>query len=157
MGCRVIGTTSSAAKAERLRALGVDDVVDYAATPGWSKEVRALTGGMGVDLVVETQGPATFGQSLRAASTYAQICLLWVVSAQPEVLTIAEDDLRGSLATIRREFVGNRMELEALCRAVAAHQIRPVVDREFGFDDAIDAYRSYREEGSFGKVVVRVA
>lgn len=157
MGCRVIGTTSSAAKAERLRALGVDDVVDYAATPEWSKEVRALTGGAGVDLVVETQGPATFGQSLRAASTYAQICLLWVVSAQPEVLTITEDDLSGSLATIRREFVGNRMELEALCRAVAAHQIRPVVDREFGFDDAIDAYRSYRDEGSFGKVVVRVA
>ncbi|MEY9910590.1 NADPH:quinone reductase-like Zn-dependent oxidoreductase [Catenulispora sp. MAP12-49] len=154
MGCRVIATTSSAAKAERLRELGVDEVVDYAASPEWSKEVRALTGGTGADLVVETQGPATFGQSLRAAATYAQICLLWVVSPRPEVLTITEDDLSGSLATIRREFVGNRSELEALCRAVAAHRIRPVVDRVFGFGDAVEAYRSYRDEESFGKVVI---
>lgn len=156
MGCRVIATTSSAAKAERLRELGVDDVVNYATTPQWSQEVRALTGGAGADLVVETQGPATFGQSLRAAATYAQICLLWVVSPTPEVLTITEDDLKGSLATIRREFVGNRVELEALCRALAVHQIRPVVDRAFGFDDALAAYRSYRDEDSFGKVVVEV-
>ena len=154
MGCRVIATTSSAAKAERLREIGVDEVVDYAATPEWSKEVRALTGGAGVDLVVETQGPATFGQSLRAASAYAQICLLWVVSAQPEAITITEDDLSGSLATIRREFVGNRTDLEALCRAVATQEIRPVIDRVFSFDDAVAAYRSYRDEGSFGKVVI---
>ncbi|MBS2536412.1 NAD(P)-dependent alcohol dehydrogenase [Catenulispora sp. NF23] len=156
MGCRVIATTSSAAKAERLRGIGVDDVVDYVATPEWSKEVRALTGGAGADLVVETQGPATFGQSLRAAATYAQICLLWVASPRPEVLTITEDDLMGSLATIRREFVGNRVELEALCQALAAHRIRPIVDRAFGFDDAIAAYRSYRDEDSFGKVVVEI-
>lgn len=154
MGCRVIGTTSSAAKAERLRELGVDEVVDYVATPEWSKEVRALTGGAGVDLVVETQGPATIGQSLRAAATYAQICLLRVVSERPEPLTITEDDFAGSLATIRREFVGNREELEALCRAVAAHRIRPAVDRVFAFDEAVAAYRSYRDEDSFGKVVI---
>lgn len=156
MGCRVIATTSSAAKAERLRALGADDVVDYVVHPEWSGEVRRLTGGAGADLVVETRGPATFGQSLRAAATYAQICLLWVVSEQPEVLTITEDDIAGSLATIRREFVGNRTELEALCRAVAAGGLRPVVDRTFGFDDAVRAYTSYRDQDSFGKVVVEI-
>ncbi|NUP51220.1 MAG: NAD(P)-dependent alcohol dehydrogenase [Catenulispora sp.] len=154
MGCRVIATTSSAAKAERLRALGADDVVDYLAHPEWSGEVRRLTGGAGADLVVETRGPATFGQSLRAAATYAQICLLWVVSEPPEVLTVTESDLRGSLATIRREFVGNRTELEALCRAVAVSELRPVVDRTFGFDDAVRAYGSYRDQDSFGKVVI---
>ena len=156
LGCRVITTTSSAAKAERLRALGADDVVDYVATPEWSTEVRRLTGGAGVDLVVETRGPATFGQSLRAAAMYAQICLLWVVSEQPETLTVTEDDLSGSLATIRREFVGNRTELEALCRAVSATGLRPVVDRTFPFDEAVRAYTSYRDEDSFGKVVIEI-
>ncbi|NUR60868.1 MAG: NAD(P)-dependent alcohol dehydrogenase [Catenulispora sp.] len=156
LGCRVIATTSSAAKADRLRALGADDVVDYVATPEWSAEVRRLTGGEGADLVVETRGPATFGQSLRAAARYAQICLLWVVSEQPETLTVTEDDLNGSLATIRREFVGNRTELEALCRAVAAGGLRPVVDRTFDFDDAVRAYTSYRDEDSFGKVVIEM-
>ncbi|WP_228562989.1 zinc-dependent alcohol dehydrogenase family protein [Catenulispora rubra] len=156
MGCRVIATTSSAAKAERLREIGVDEVVDYVATPEWAKEVRALTGGAGVDLVVETQGPATFGQSLRAAAAYAKICLLWVVSEKPGAITITEDDLSGSLATVWREFVGNRSELEALCRAVGAHRIRPVVDRVFGFGEAVAAFRSYRDEGSFGKVVIEI-
>ena len=156
LGCRVITTTSSAAKAERLRALGADDVVDYVATPEWSTEVRRLTGGAGADLVVETRGPATFGQSLRAAAMYAQICLLWVVSEQPETLTVTEDDLSGSLATIRREFVGNRTELEALCRAVSATGLRPVVDRTFPFDEAVRAYTSYRDEDSFGKVVIEI-
>ncbi|GAA1981859.1 NAD(P)-dependent alcohol dehydrogenase [Catenulispora subtropica] len=154
MGARVIATTSSPAKADRLRALGADEVVDYVANPDWSQEVRGLTGGQGVDHVVETQGPATFGQSLRAASLYAQICLLWVVSEKPETLTITEEDLGGSLATIRREFVGNRTELEALCRAVDTAKLRPAVDRAFGFDEAVSAYRSYRDEGSFGKVVI---
>jgi len=88
----------------RPGTLGVDDVVDYVLTPDWPQEVRRLTGGAGADLVVETRGPATFGQSLRAAATYAQICLLWVVSPEPEVLTITEEDLADSLATIRREF-----------------------------------------------------
>jgi NADPH:quinone reductase-like Zn-dependent oxidoreductase len=156
LGCRVIATTSSAAKAERLRALGADEVIDYVVTPEWSGEVRRLTGGAGVDLVVETRGPATFGQSLRAAATYAQICLLWVLSEEPEILTVTEDDLSGSLATIRREFVGNRTELEALCRAVSTTGLRPVVDRTFGFDEAVRAYTSYRDEDSFGKVVIEM-
>jgi len=156
MGCRVIATTSSDVKAKRLRELGVDEVVDYVRDPQWSKTVRQLTGGAGADLVVETQGPATFGQSLRAASTYAQICLLWVVSQEPAALTITEEDLAGSLATIRREFVGNRSDLEAMCRAVAASGMRPVVDRAFGFDSAAEAFRSYRDEDSFGKVVIEI-
>ncbi|MFD0630311.1 zinc-binding dehydrogenase [Catenulispora yoronensis] len=106
--------------------------------------------------MVETQGPATIGQSLRAAATYAQICLLWVVSARPETLVITEDDLSGSLATIRREFVGSRTDLEALCRAVEAGGLRPVVDRAFAFDDAAEAYASFRDDAGFGKVVIEL-
>lgn len=156
MGCRVVTTTSSDVKAKRLRDLGVDEVVDYLRDPQWARQVRELTGGAGADLVVETRGPATFGQSLRAAAAYAQICLLWVVSQEPEVLTVTEGDLAGSLATIRREFVGNRSELEAMCRAVSASGMRPVVDRVFGFESALEALRSYRDEDSFGKVVIEI-
>jgi NADPH:quinone reductase-like Zn-dependent oxidoreductase len=156
MGCRVVATTSSGAKAEKLRELGVDDVVDYVLTPDWPQQVRRLTGGAGADLVVETRGPATFGQSLRAAATYAQICLLWVVSPEPEVLTITEEDIAGSLATIRREFVGTRTDLETVCQAMQASGMRPVVDRSFGFESALEALRSYRDNDSFGKVLIEV-
>ncbi|ETK37784.1 zinc-dependent alcohol dehydrogenase family protein [Microbispora sp. ATCC PTA-5024] len=65
-GARVIVTTSSAAKAERLRALGADEVIDYREHPDWSSEVRALTGGVGVDRVVDTAGP--LHQSLRSVA-----------------------------------------------------------------------------------------
>lgn len=156
MGCRVIATTSGASKAVRLRALGADDVINYVRMQEWSTEVMRLTGGTGADLVVETQGPATIGQSLRASARYGQVVLLWVVSPCPEVLRLSEEDLAGKLTTIRREFVGNRSELEAMCRAISMHRIGPVVDRVFDFADALDAYRSYLDEDSFGKVVIRV-
>jgi NADPH:quinone reductase-like Zn-dependent oxidoreductase len=156
MGCRVIATTSSLDKARRLRALGADLVIDYIRVPEWSKEVQRLTDGMGADLVIETQGPATIGQSLRASARYGQLVLLWVVSQKPEDLCISEDDLAGKLVTIRREFVGNRSELEAMNRAISTHRITPVIDRTFDFDDARLAYRSYLAEDSFGKVVILI-
>jgi NADPH:quinone reductase-like Zn-dependent oxidoreductase len=156
MGCRVIATTSSDAKADRLRRLGADDVIDYLRVPEWSKEVQRLTDGAGADLLVETSGPATIGQSLRAAARYGHVVLLTVVSPEPGVLRITEGDLAGKLVTIRREFVGNRTELEAMIHAISTHRLTPVIDRQFDFDDAIDAYRSYAEEDSFGKVVIRI-
>lgn len=156
MGCRVIATTSSTTNADRLRRLGADEVIDYLRVPEWSTQVQRLTGGAGVDLVVETTGPATIGQSLRAAARYGQVVLLWVVSPQPEVLRISEADLAGKLVTIRREFVGNRTQLEAMNHAVSTHRLRPVIDRLFDFDDSLDAYRSYAEGRSFGKVVIRI-
>jgi len=56
-GARVIATTSSPEKALRLRELGADEVIDYRATPDWGDQVRALTGGRGVDRVLRSAAP----------------------------------------------------------------------------------------------------
>jgi NADPH:quinone reductase-like Zn-dependent oxidoreductase len=53
VGARVIATTSSKEKEEKYKALGVDDVINYRETPEWSKKVRELTGGEGVERVLE--------------------------------------------------------------------------------------------------------
>ncbi|MEU6238505.1 NAD(P)-dependent alcohol dehydrogenase [Kitasatospora sp. NPDC047058] len=156
-GCRVIAVTGSAAGAERLAGLGADHVIDYRRTPEWSAEVRRLTGGEGADLVVETHGPATIEQSVRATSLYGQIVLLWVVGEQPAALRITDEAYAGSLATIRREFVGSRADLEAVVRAVGTHGLRPVIGREFGFDETPAAYRHFLDRGTVGKTVIRVA
>lgn len=107
---------------------------------------------------VPTPGPTQLLVKTHAAAINRRDLLIttgrYPMPARPGVIPLTEDDLTGSLATIRREFVGNRVELEALCQAVAAHRIRPVVDRVFGLDDAAAAYRSYRDEGSFGKIVI---
>ena len=61
---KIIATTSSEAKADRARDLGADDVIDYS-DPQWSRSIKKLTAGRGVDVVVDHVGEATFGSSLR--------------------------------------------------------------------------------------------
>ncbi|WP_412540256.1 NAD(P)-dependent alcohol dehydrogenase [Longispora sp. K20-0274] len=156
MGATVISTTSSDAKGDRLRALGADHVVNYATTPDWGRAVRELTGGAGVDLVVETNGPKTIEQSMRAAGLYGQVVLLITGSASRPGIEISNAAYASSMATIRRVFVGSRAHLETMLAAVAAHGLRPVVDREFDYDDVHEAYRYFDKASGFGKVVVRV-
>jgi NADPH:quinone reductase-like Zn-dependent oxidoreductase len=160
MGCRVVSTTSSAAKAARLGELGADHVIDYTETPQWWRAVREVTGGQGADLVVETNGPATIEQSIRAAAFYGQIVLLTVsdtIGGRRSGIEIPADAYQSSLATIRRIFVGNRTDHEAMNRAVSAHHLRPVIDRVFDFAEAREAYAHYIDEDTFGKVIIRVA
>jgi NADPH:quinone reductase-like Zn-dependent oxidoreductase len=68
LGARVIATTSSAEKMERLKTLGADDVTDYVANPEWANAARALTDGRGVDRIVEVGGPGTLAQSIKAVN-----------------------------------------------------------------------------------------
>jgi NADPH:quinone reductase-like Zn-dependent oxidoreductase len=154
MGCRVIATTSQDVKAEKLRALGADDVVNYARNPQWGSEVRDLTGNAGVDLVVETVGPETIEQSLIASARYSEIVVLIWKSATQSSMTLPAAAYGPKLATIRRLFVGSRTDLEAFLKAIELRKIRPVIDRSFGFDDLHDAYRYFMGRAGFGKIVL---
>lgn len=155
LGCRVVSTTSSEEKADRLKALGSDAVVNYASTPEWGSAVRELTDG-GADLVVETGGPDTIEQSVRASSLYGQIALLITASAAKSGIEISHAAYASSLATIRRVFVGSRTQFESMNRAVAAHGLHPVIDRVLPFEEAREAYRGYAEDAPFGKVVISI-
>ncbi|MGW3628766.1 zinc-dependent alcohol dehydrogenase family protein [Streptomyces sp. NPDC005122] len=158
LGARVVATTSSAAKTDRLKALGADHVVDYTRHPAWGSVVRELTGGRGADLVVETNGPDTVEQSMRAAALYGQIVLLITGNPRRPGIEISHAAYASSLATIRRVFVGSRAHFESMNRALALHGTRPVVDRVFGFgtDEVREAFRYYESGVAFGKVVIRV-
>jgi NADPH:quinone reductase-like Zn-dependent oxidoreductase len=76
LGARVIATTSTAEKAERLKALGASDVIKYTETPDWDEKVRELTDGRGVDCVVEIGGPGTIAMSLRALAVGGHVSLI---------------------------------------------------------------------------------
>ena len=80
VGARVIATTSSAAKAETLRALGADDIINYGETSDRGAQVRARTGGRGVDRVVAVGGPATINQSLLAVAPGGEVVLVGFLS-----------------------------------------------------------------------------
>jgi alcohol dehydrogenase len=156
MGARVIATTSSAAKADRLRALGADDVVNYAEIEAWGRHVRkTLTGGAGVDCVVEVGGPATFAESLRAVRPGGEVALIGFLSeANPGIDYFL---LKSSNAVVRSIAVGDRAALEDLVRAWRDARLSPVIDTVFGFDDAKAAFAHLRAARHVGKIVIRVS
>src|SRR5215468_10891144 len=75
-GARVIATTSSEEKAERLKALGADAVVNYRTHPTWSDAVRELTAGRGVDRVVEVGGPSTLAESIKSTRFEGEVAIV---------------------------------------------------------------------------------
>lgn len=154
VGATVFATTSSAAKAARLREMGAAAVVNYRDEPEWGKRVRELTGGRGVDCVVEVGGPGTINQSLRAVALGGEIASIgFLASDNPGIDFFS---LKLSSATFRNIAVGDRIGLEALSRAMSATRLKPVIDKVFRFDEARDAF-AYLESGAhFGKVVIRV-
>lgn len=151
-GCRVIITSSSDAKLEKARALGADATINYTQHPEWSVEVRQLTGGAGVDLVLEVGGEKTLLQSLASVRMQGTVVVIGAVSGSggglpPRALIPGATRLQGV-------YVGPRRMHEKLARFVASAGIRPVVDRVFAFEEAPEAFRHFEAGRHFGKVVV---
>jgi NADPH:quinone reductase-like Zn-dependent oxidoreductase len=152
-GARVIATTSSPAKAERLRALGADATIDYATEPQWGDHVLELTGGRGADRVVEMGGGVAIAESVKAVAVGGEIALVGLLAPSEAGLSVT--DLFLSQATIRPIGVGSRDDLEALGRAMQAWELRPVIDRVHDFEDARAAFAAYGRPDQFGKLVIR--
>jgi len=153
VGATVIATTSSAAKADRLKALGAADVVNYVDDPQWGRSVRTLTGGRGVDRVVEVGGPGTIAQSLRAVAVGGEIASIGFLSTENPGLDFFE--LKTSGASFRNITVGDRAALLDLNRAVAATGLKPIIDRVFAFDEAREAFSHLENGAHLGKIVIR--
>lgn len=153
-GARVIVTSSSDAKLERAAELGAWRGINYRETPEWGKEVQQLTDGQGADLVVEVGGADTLPQSIRAVAIGGTIALIGVVSARQGPLNVVPVFMRQ--VRLQGVLVGHRQSFEALCRAVAEHRLRPVVDRVFPFDEAPAALTHLASGDHMGKVCIRL-
>jgi NADPH:quinone reductase-like Zn-dependent oxidoreductase len=153
-GARVIATSGSDAKLQRALALGAAEGVNYKAVPEWGERVRQLAGGAGVDHVIEVGGAGTLPQSLRAVRMGGHVALIGVLSGygQANPLPILMKNVR-----VQGIYVGSRALFEAMNRAIALHQLRPVVDRTFPFAEAPAAFRLLESGAHFGKVVILVS
>lgn len=154
-GARVIITSSSDAKLERARALGADDTINHQTVTDWDAAVLAMTGGNGVDLVVETVGAATFARSLNAVAIGGTIFVVGLLSGHEITLPVIPILLK--TVTIRGNNTGSTTDFADAMRAVATARIKPVIDRRFAFDDAPAAYRFLESGGHFGKVAIDFA
>lgn len=153
-GARVIATTGSPAKADRLRELGAEEVLDYRAEPRWGRRVRELSDG-GVDLVVEVGGAGTLKQSLTAVRPGGVVALIGVLAGASEPLNI----LPAVMKQVRLQgvLVGHRDGFEAMNAALAAGGVRPIVDRVFPFSDTREAFAHLESGAHFGKIVIEVS
>ncbi len=153
-GARVIVTSSSDEKLARARALGADELVNYAKTPEWDREVLRLTDGRGVDLVVEVGGLGTLERSLKSLRVGGLAAAIGVLASggsgvDPRILLSKMTRLQGI-------YVGSREMFVAMNRALTLHAVRPVIDRIFPFDEALAAYDYLKAAGHFGKVVINI-
>ncbi len=152
LGARVIVTSSSNTKLEAARKLGSWREINYGENPAWGKAAKELTGGIGVDHVVEVGGAGTLQQSLTAIRVGGQISLIGVLagsSIELDILPILMRNVR-----IQGILVGSREGFETMNRGIAQHEIRPVVDRVFPFDEAREALVYMAGSRHLGKVCI---
>jgi NADPH:quinone reductase-like Zn-dependent oxidoreductase len=150
MGATVVATSSSDKKLERVKALGADFTINYKSDPEWGATVRRLTGGQGVDHVVETGGPGTLSQSIVAVRTAGRIALIGTLTRQNGDLPLSLMMIKN--ARLQGILVGSRRQQQDMVRGIEASGLKPVVDRRFGLDGLADAFR-YEESGQhLGKI-----
>lgn len=157
VGARVIATTSSNDKAEFLKKLGAEHVINYRDDETWGATAKALTDDIGVDLVVEVAGPSSLAQSAAAVKLDGTLAVVGYVGGSEGQNVPSLLDTWLNLYTSRGIWVGNRMQMEEMCRAIEAHpeSLRPVVDAKvFELEQLKDAMEYLSEGQNLGKVCI---
>lgn len=120
-----------------------------------------ITNDAGADVVIETGGAETLYKSLDCIAFGGLISCIGYVSGREDKAGEARPNL--NLLALRRTVTlkgilnGPRDRFEEMCRFYERHQIRPVVDRVFGFKEANEAFKYLASGSHFGKVVIKVA
>jgi NADPH:quinone reductase-like Zn-dependent oxidoreductase len=153
-GARVIATTGSEPKEARLRDLGAYEVINYNNEPEWEKKVVKLTGGIGVDIVIEVGGAGTLLQSIKATRMGGNISLIGVLAGQRGEMNPLPAVMKG--ISIHGIYVGSREMFEDMNRTITLHKIRPVIDRVFPFTRASEALHHLQGGSHVGKVVIAI-
>ena len=153
-GARVIATSSSDDKLARLKDLGADELINYKAVPAWGAKATELTGGRGVDCVVEIGGAGTLDQSMIATRVGGHVALIGVLAgfAGPvQTALLMAKNLRVQGLT-----VGSRQQQLDMIAGIEANAIRPVISDHFPLEGLADAFRHQAANKHFGKIVVDI-
>ena len=151
-GATVIAMSSSDVKLARLRELGADLVLNYRTDEHWGESVRRLTGGTGVDHVIEVGGPATLDQSMTAARIGGHVAIIGSLGQATGPVTVTPI-LRKHLR-LTGLLVGSRRQQQDMVRALNATGIRPCIDSRFPLEEIAKAFRHQANGQHFGKIVL---
>lgn len=153
-GARVIITSSSDEKLNRARELGADETINYKTTPDWERQVFELTGGHGVDHVIELGGAGTLQKSLDAVRYGGRVSLIGVLTGFEGRINPWPVIARS--VTLQGIYVGSHTMFEDMNQAISKHALKPVIHRVYEFADARAAFEEMAAASHFGKLVVRV-
>jgi NADPH:quinone reductase-like Zn-dependent oxidoreductase len=154
LGARVIVTSSRDEKLARVREMGADETINYREVPDWGARAKELTGGEGVDLVVEVGGAGTLQQSLQATRFGGTISLIGNLAGTRVELLLTHVFMQK--IRLQGILVGDRESFEAMNRAISLHRLRPVVDRVFPLEASRAALEHMAAGEHFGKIVIRI-
>jgi NADPH:quinone reductase-like Zn-dependent oxidoreductase len=152
MGARVVATSSSEEKLERLSALGADEVINYREEPKWGSHARETTGG--VDHVVDVGGEQTLAQSLEAVRIGGSIYTVGILGGLVFPLSI-RDMMQRDIRLLGGS-VGSRADQLAMVEGMERHNVRPALDRSFDLADLADAFHHQRAQKQVGKIVITI-
>ncbi len=153
-GATVIATSSSDEKLERVQDMGADHLINYKDVQAWGPKALELTGGRGVDCVVEIGGAGTLDQSMLATRVGGHIALIGVLAGFAGPVQTAV--LFSKNLTVRGLTVGSRTMQQDMIAAIEANGIRPVISDTFALENLADAFRHQESGGHFGKIAVEI-
>jgi NADPH:quinone reductase-like Zn-dependent oxidoreductase len=151
-GARVVATTSSDDKAQVLRDLGVDHVVNYKTDPNWGETARAYTQ-EGFDHIIDVGGASTLGQTTKAVALDGIISLIGFLG-DGDAPSLISALYNGFIA--RGIHIGSKTQFEEMIRAIEANNVKPVIDKVFQFRRCSGGVQASRRAELYGKSRDRV-
>lgn len=154
LGARVIATSSSERKLERLRELGADHVINYRENVDWGGLAREWAGDKGIDHIIDVGGPATLAQSLEAVKIGGHVAMIGTLGGFDAALPVIPILLKQ--IRIQGCLNGSWQDQADFVDFLNQQDIKPVIDRSFRLEELADAFR-YEESGAhFGKIVIAI-
>ncbi len=153
-GAKVIATSSSDAKLERVKELGADHLINYKEVEAWGPKALELTGGRGVDCVVEIGGAGTLDQSMLASKIGGHVALIGVLAGFAGPVQTAL--LFSKNLKVQGLTVGSRAMQKDMIAAIEANGICPVISDTFALENLAEAFRHQEANRHFGKIAVDI-
>ena len=154
IGARVIATAGSDWKLQKAKELGADEGINYTTTPGFSQQVKDLTGGEGVDMVFDDVGAAVWDESLASLKQGGRLVITGTTSGAKYDMNLST--LQGRPLTLMGSGGRSRRSFGEMMRVVHNGGLSGIVARTFPIQEATEAHKALEGRDFFGKMVLQI-
>lgn len=155
-GAKVIATTSTGEKAQKLLELGADAVINYTGNSEWHQEVLRLTGGLGVDVTLDIAGTKTIEQSLLSLKENGFLATAGFITGSALPIDIHKHSINMSFLRIQGLATGSAESFSKMNQAIEINDIHPVIDTIYDIKDTKKAFKRLEKGDMIGKIVISV-